>query len=195
MKKIKSKEKINVTYDTLSIKQIESQLKSEKYKEKYLKLLKSTIYGLIIVAAVASILATLIMPVLEVNTSSMKPTFNENDIVLALKTKNIKTGDVIAFYHGNKILVKRVIASSGNYVDIDEEGNVYINGYIINEPYVKEKLLGETDVEFPYQVPEGAYFVLSDDRSSSIDSRNSEIGCALEENVIGKILIKVWPLK
>jgi len=195
MKKIKSKEKINVTYDTLSIKQIESQLKSEKYKEKYLKLLKSTVYGLIIVAAVASILATLIMPVLEVNTSSMKPTFNENDIVLALKTKNIKTGDVIAFYHGNKILVKRVIASSGNYVDIDEEGNVYINGYIINEPYVKEKLLGETDVEFPYQVPEGAYFVLSDDRSSSIDSRNSEIGCALEENVIGKILIKVWPLK
>jgi len=195
MKKIKSKEKINVTYDTLSIKQIESQLKSEKYKEKYLKLLKSTIYGLIIVAAVASILATLIMPVLEVNTSSMKPTFNENDIVLALKTKNIKTGDVIAFYHGNKILVKRVIASSGNYVDIDEEGNVYINGYIINEPYVKEKLLGETDVEFPYQVPEGAYFVLSDERSSSIDSRNSEIGCALEENVIGKILIKVWPLK
>ena len=125
----------------------------------------------------------------------MKPTFNENDIVLALKTKNIKTGDVIAFYHGNKILVKRVIASSGNYVDIDEEGNVYINGYIINEPYVKEKILGETDVEFPYQVPEGAYFVLSDDRSSSIDSRNSEIGCALEENVIGKILIKVWPLK
>jgi len=195
MKKIKSKEKINVTYDTLSIKQIESQLKSEKYKEKYLKLLKSTVYGLIIVAAVASILATLIMPVLEVNTSSMKPTFNENDIVLALKTKNIKTGDVIAFYHGNKILVKRVIASSGNYVDIDEEGNVYINGYIINEPYVKEKLLGETDVEFPYQVPEGAYFVLSDERSSSIDSRNSEIGCALEENVIGKILIKVWPLK
>ena len=195
MKKIKSKEKINVTYDTLSIKQIELQLKSEKYKEKYLKLLKSTVYGLIIVAAVASILATLIMPVLEVNTSSMKPTFNENDIVLALKTKNIKTGDVIAFYHGNKILVKRVIASSGNYVDIDEEGNVYINGYIINEPYVKEKILGETDVEFPYQVPEGAYFVLSDDRSSSIDSRNSEIGCALEENVIGKILIKVWPLK
>ena len=195
MKKIKSKEKINVTYDTLSIKQIESQLKSEKYKEKYLKLLKSTVYGLIIVAAVASILATLIMPVLEVNTSSMKPTFNENDIVLALKTKNIKAGDVIAFYHGNKILVKRVIASSGNYVDIDEEGNVYINGYIINEPYVKEKILGETDVEFPYQVPEGAYFVLSDDRSSSIDSRNSEIGCALEENIIGKILIKVWPLK
>ena len=125
----------------------------------------------------------------------MNPTLHEGEIVLSVKTKKFDTGDIIAFYHGNKILVKRVIAKSGNWVNITEEGNVYINEKLLDEPYLKEKNLGQTDIEFPYQVPEGSYFILGDDRETSIDSRNSTIGCVNEEDIIGKVIFKVWPIK
>lgn len=182
-------------YKTLTVSQIEMELNKENYKEKYLKILRSTIYSLIIVSAVAAILATLVMPVLKISGTSMAPTFMEGEIVISLKTNNLKTGDIIAFYHGNKILVKRVIAGAGSYVNIDEYGNVFVDGKKLIEPYIKEKALGEHDITFPYQVPDGEWFVLGDSRIVSIDSRNTEVGCIKKDNIVGKIIFRVWPLK
>lgn len=189
------KNETKLTYKDLTITQIEQELKKEKFKSRYVKVLMSTVYTLIIVASVAALIATLIMPVLQISGSSMNPTLHEGEIVLSVKTKKFDTGDIIAFYHGNKILVKRVIAKSGNWVNIDEDGNVYVNEKLLDEPYIKEKNLGQTDIEFPYQVPEGSYFILGDDRATSIDSRNSTIGCVNEEDIIGKVIFKVWPIK
>lgn len=185
--------KIN-NYKSLSSKLVEEELKREIYRSKYIKVLKSTIYALIIIAAVAALLATLVMPVLQVNSSSMEPTYNTGDFVVSVKTKNLTSGDIIAFYHGNKILVKRVIAGPGSWVNMDKNGNVYINSQKLEESYIDEKAIGDYDIDFPLQVPDGHWFVLSDKREESIDSRNSEIGCISQENIIGKIVFRVWPL-
>lgn len=194
-KKNNDKKNNKLSYKDLTIKDIENELYREKYKSKYLKVLMSTFYTLIIVASFAALIATLIMPVLQISGTSMLPTLKEGEIVVALKNKNINTGDVIAFYHGNKILVKRVIAKSGNWVRINEEGQVYINEVLLDEAYIKEKNFGQVDIEFPYQVEEGSYFVLGDDRINSIDSRMEIIGCVKEENIIGKVIFRVWPIK
>ena len=188
---IKNKEnKIDISL--LTSKQIEEELKRETYKSKYFRLLKSTIYALIIIGAFSSLIATFFMPVLQISTTSMAPKYNTGDYVISIKTKNLQRGDVIAFYHGNKILVKRVIAKSGEWVLIDEDGNVYVDGVKLQEPYLTNKVLGEYDIKFPYQVPDGQWFVLSDVRAESIDSRNSNIGCISGEDIIGKILFKIW---
>lgn len=186
------KESIKLDYNSLSIEQIETELKKETYKSKYFNILSSTIYGLIIVAALAALIATLIMPVFQISGTSMAPVLNNGDFVISIKTKKINSGDVIAFYHGNKILVKRVIASAGEWVVIDEEGNVYVDGILLEEPYIDELVLGDCDIKFPYQVPAESWFVLGDNRTNSIDSRNNEIGSIKEEDIIGKILFKLW---
>ena len=183
-----------ISYSDLSVIEIEQELKREKYKSKYVKVLMSTVYTLIIVASVAALIATLVMPVLQISGSSMSPTLHEGEIVISVKSKNFDTGDVIAFYHGNKILVKRVIAESGDWVNITDNGNVYIDEKLLNESYVNKKSFGNTDIKFPYQVPEGTYFVLGDDRETSIDSRNTIIGTIAKENIIGKVIFKVWPI-
>ena len=187
------KEKVIPT--NLSISVLEEEIKSEKYKSKYTKILRSTIYALIIIASISALIGTLIMPVLEVNNTTMKPLLENNEIVLSLKTKKLKQGDIIAFYQGNKILIKRVVAVPGNYISIDEEGNVYVDGEVLNEPYVTNKQKGETNIEFPYQVPESEYFVLSDERDKTTDSRNEDIGLIKKDNVIGKVIFRVWPFK
>lgn len=189
-----NKERVNNS-KKLTVSQVEEELKREVYKSKYTKILRSTIYALIIIAAIAAIVVTQIMPVLEINETSMKPTYENGDTVLSLKTKSLKSGDIVAFYHGNKILIKRVIAGSGSWINIDEVGNVYVNGEALSEDYISNKMLGEVDIEFPYQVPEGKYFVLSDDREILIDSRMSEIGCIDKDNIIGKVVFRVWPIK
>lgn len=187
------KKKIDIK--SLTSKEIEEELKREAYKSKYIKVLKSTIYALIIIAAFATLVATFFMPVFQVSTSSMSPKYNNGDFVVSIKSSNLKRGDVIAFYHGNKILVKRIIASSGEWVSMDEEGNVYVDGLKLEESYVSDKVLGEYDIKFPYQVPDGRWFVLGDERTESIDSRNSSVGCISNEDIIGKILFRIWPLK
>lgn len=179
----------------ISVQELENELKRENYRSKYFKILTSTIYALIIVAAVAAIVATLVMPVLQISGSSMTPTFQEGEIVFSIKTKNLKPGDIIAFYHGNKILVKRVIAGAGSWVNITIDGDVYVNGELLEENYIQEKMLGETNITYPYQVPDESWFVLGDHREVSIDSRNSEIGCIKQEDIVGKIIFRVWPLK
>ena len=173
---------------------LKSELKRERYKRRFRRLLRSTVNALIVVAAVAALIATLVLPVLQIAGTSMEPSLNDGDIVLLVKTDNLDTGDLCAFYFSNKILIKRIIAIPGDYIWIESDGTVFLNGEALDEPYVSGKALGECDVEFPYQVPENNYFVMGDHRETSIDSRSSVIGCIAEEQVVGKIVFCVWPL-
>ncbi|MBR6501582.1 MAG: signal peptidase I [Firmicutes bacterium] len=174
--------------------QLEEELKRVKYQRRYRRVLSSTVYTLITVAAVAVLVATLLMPVLQIYGSSMAPTLEDGDIVLSLKTSDLQHGDVVAFYYNNKILVKRVIAVSGEWVDIKTNGDVYVNNKRLDEPYLEEKSLGDCNIQLPYQVPESRIFVVGDHRSVSIDSRNTAVGCVAEEQIVGKLVFRVWPL-
>ena len=176
------------------IEQLRAELKREKYKFRFANVMKSTIYTLVVVAAFAILVATLWMPVLQIYGTSMSPTLDEGQIVLSVKNKDFKQGNLVAFYIGNKILVKRVIAGPADIVSISEDGTVRVNSSELVEPYVSEKALGECDLEFPYQVPESRYFLMGDHRETSIDSRSSTVGCIAEEQVVGKIVFCVWPL-
>ena len=173
---------------------LKTELKKEKYKRRFRRLLKSTVNALIVVAAIAALIATLFMPVLQIAGTSMEPSLHDGNIVALVKTTKFKTGDLCAFYYSNKILIKRVIATPGDYLWIDPDGTVNLNGQVLDEPYISEKSLGECDVEFPYQVPENAYFVMGDHRETSIDSRSSTIGCVSDDQIIGKIVCKMWPI-
>lgn len=179
----------------LTTDQLEEELRRERYKRSFRFTLRNTIYMLITVAAVAVLVAVLLMPVLQIYGTSMAPTLEEGDIVLSLKGSEFKTGDVMGFYYNNNILIKRVIAQAGDWVDITEDGTVYVNNVAIDEPYLIDKAYGETNIEFPYQVPESRIFVLGDHRSVSIDSRNTAVGCVASEQIVGKIIYRVWPLK
>ena len=181
--------------ERLSVEQIEVELNRVKYKQRYRVVLKSTIYTLITVAAVAVLVATLWLPVLQIYGSSMTPTLQDGEIVFSVKTSDLKQGDIIAFYYNNKILVKRVIAGPGDWVNIcPQTGNVSINDVLLEEPYLQEKSFGDADIEFPYQVPDGKIFVMGDHRSTSVDSRHTVVGCVAEEQIVGKIVFRVWPL-
>lgn len=174
--------------------QLEAELKREQYKHRYSTVLRSTVYTLIVVAAVAVLVATLFLPVLQIYGSSMEPTVSAGDIVVSVKGAELEPGDVISFYYQNSVLVKRVIATSGDWVDIDADGNVYVNGELLEEPYLTEKAYGVVSIDLPYQVPEGRVFVMGDHRSTSVDSRTEEVGCVAEEYLIGKITFRIWPL-
>ena len=174
--------------------QLEEELGRARYRKRYRSVLRSTIYTLITVAAVAVLVATLLMPVLQIYGSSMTPTLSDRDIVLTLKTSEFETGDVVAFYYNNKILVKRVIAHAGDWVDITQEGDVYVNGELLDEPYLDAKAFGDCNIELPYQVPESRVFVMGDHRGVSVDSRNTAVGCVAEEQVVGKLVFRVWPM-
>jgi len=174
--------------------QVEAELKRVRYQSRYRFVLRSTVYTLITVAAIAILVATLWLPVLRIYGASMFPTLEDGDIVFSVKTSDFQPGDITAFYYNNKILVKRVICSAGDWVDIDEDGTVYVNDEVLEEPYVYEKALGECDIELPYQVPDGRVFVMGDHRSTSVDSRSTSVGCVAQEQIVGKILFRVWPL-
>ena len=177
-----------------SVEDLETELKRVKYKKRYNAILRSTVFTLITVAAVAVLVATLWLPVLQIYGSSMTPTLQDGEIVFSVKTSEMKQGDIVAFYYNNKILVKRVIADPGDWVDIDEDGTVYVNEVKLDEPYVKELSLGDADIELPYQVPDGKIFVMGDHRSTSVDSRHTAVGCVAEEQIVGKIVFRIWPL-
>jgi signal peptidase I len=176
--------------DTLAL---ETEIKRVRYRKKYWQILCSTIGTLLVVAAIAVLVSTLALPVLSIHGTSMQPTLIDDDIVIAARSSNFQTGDLIAFYYNNKILIKRVIATSGQWVDIDEDGNVYVDDVMIDEPYLPEKSYGDCDITLPYQVPESRVFVMGDNRKISVDSRSTMIGCVSEEQIVGKLLFRVWP--
>lgn len=176
------------------IDELKAELDRVKYKRRYINVFKSTVYTLVVVAAFAVLVATLWMPVLQIYGSSMTPTIEEGQIVVSVKSKNFEQGDLVAFYIGNKLLVKRIIATPSDYVLVDENGTVFVNGEELDEPYVSEKAFGECDIEYPYQVPDSKYFLMGDHRKTSIDSRTSAVGCISDEEIVGKILFCVWPI-
>lgn len=175
--------------------QLEGELKRVRYKSRYRSVLRSTIYSLITVAAIAVLITTLWFPVLRVYGNSMTPTLQNGEIIFTVKMSEFEPGDIISFYYNNKILIKRVIARSGEWVNMDADGNVYVNETLLDEPYLDEKAFGDCNIELPYQVPEGRVFVMGDQRSTSVDSRNSAVGCVAQEQIVGKILFRVWPLE
>ena len=174
--------------------QLDMERRRLRYKRRYNRTLRSTVAILIVVAALAVLAATLWMPVLRVYGSSMAPTLHNGEILVSVKTKDFSSGDIIAFYHGNKLLIKRYIAGPSDYVNVDEDGAVSVNGTLLDEPYLAEKAYGEADIEFPYQVPDQRYFVMGDNRSVSIDSRSSIVGCIAGDQIVGKVVFRVWPL-
>lgn len=174
--------------------QLKAELRRENYKRRYSTVLRSTIFTLVVVAAFAVLVATLWMPVLQIYGSSMSPTVEEGQIVISFKGTDLERGDLVAFYIGNKLLVKRVIGCPSDYIVISEDGSVTVNGTPLDEPYVSEKALGECDLTFPYQVPEERYFLMGDHRQTSVDSRSSVVGCVAEEQIVGKIHFRIWPL-
>lgn len=176
-----------------SVELLEAELHRARYKHRYGLVMRSTIYTLVTVAAVAVLVATLLMPVLQIYGGSMTPTLEDGNIVLTIKTDSFEPGDIVSFYYNNKILVKRVIAGPGDWVDISEEGDVYVNEVLLEEPYLTEKALGDCNIELPYQVPESRIFVIGDHRSVSVDSRNTAVGCVAEEQIVGKLVFRVWP--
>ena len=190
----KKKEKKEKVLETPTLSQLEAELEKEIHKHTFGRVMRSTIYTLLIVAAAAMLVAVTFLPVLQISGTSMTETLWNGDIVVALNGSNYSTGEVVAFYYNNNIMVKRVIAVSGDWVDIDKDGNVYVNNELLEEPYVTEKALGICDITLPYQVPEGRIFVLGDHRETSVDSRSSTIGSISEEFLVGKILFRVWPL-
>ena len=175
--------------------QVEAERKRYRRQKAYNKALRGTVYVLTIVAAVAVLIATLILPVLQIEGTSMEPTLSNGDIVLLTKTTRFERGDLCGFTWNNKLLIKRVIGLPGDWIEIDTDGTVYRNGEPLEEPYVKQKALGECDLEFPFQVPLEQYFVVGDMRESSIDSRNSLIGCIPKDQIVGKVFFRVWPFK
>lgn len=187
-------QKKNQTVTILTTEVIEQELQRVKYKERYGQTLRSTVYVLVTVAAAAVLVATLLLPVLQIYGDSMSPTMKDGQLIVSVKEADFETGDIVAFYYNNKILVKRVIANAGEWVDIDESGNVYINGKLLEEPYIQEKALGECNISLPYQVPEGKIFVMGDHRSVSIDSRHTSVEGVSQEQIVGKLVMRIWPL-
>lgn len=177
-----------------SMEQIEKERSRLQYRSRYSRTLRSTVAVLLVVAAMAVLVATLWMPVLRIYGTSMVPTLEDGQIVISVKTESFEPGDIAAFYLGNKVLVKRYIAGPGEWINLDESGNVFINGEPLDEPYLTEKSYGQTNIELPYQVPDERYFLMGDNREASIDSRNTTVGCVEKEQIVGKIVFRIWPL-
>lgn len=181
------------TKDIPTAEQFDSEVRRIRYRRNYIQTLYNTISSLIVVAAIAVLISLLFLPVLRVTGTSMTPTLYNDELLICSKRSDFKSGDVIAFYFNNKILLKRVIGTPGDTINISEDGTVYLNGEVLDEPYINEKAFGECDIKLPYQVPDNRVFVMGDHRSVSIDSRSSSVGCIADEYVIGKVILRIWP--
>lgn len=181
--------------DLPTAEQFDNEVKRVQHQKEYLRILRSTISSLIVVAAIAVLISMLFLPVLRVTGTSMTPTLQNDELVICRKWGDFEQGDVIAFYNNNKILLKRVIGTPGDWIDIKSDGTVYVNGEELDEPYLDEKSFGECDITLPYQVPESRIFVMGDHRSTSVDSRSTTVGCIADEYIIGRVMFRIWPWK
>jgi signal peptidase I len=175
--------------------QLEGELRRIRHNKEYIRIIRSTVSSLVVVAAIAVLVSLLFLPVLRVTGTSMTPTLQNDELVICRKYGDFKQGDVIAFYFNNKILLKRVIGVSGDIIDISNDGTVYVNGEVIDEPYLNEKAFGECDIDLPYQVPDERVFVMGDHRATSVDSRSTSVGCIANEAIVGEVMIRIWPLE
>lgn len=178
-----------------TVEQLHAELKRRRYRSGYFRLLRNTISSLVVVAAIAVLISMLFLPILRVTGSSMTPTMQNDELVVCRREGDFQSGDIVAFYFNNKILLKRVIGVSGDVIDIGSDGTVYVNGEALDEPYLSEKAFGECDISLPYQVPDQRIFVMGDHRSTSVDSRSSVIGCISEEAIVGKVVLRIWPIE
>ena len=178
-----------------TVRQIEGELKRLRRKQNSRRIFRQTVFSLLVVAAVAVLAAMLFFPIFRVTGSSMEPTLQPKEIVVCLKSSRFQSGDLVAFYYNNKVLLKRVIGTAGDTIEIDDSGNVFVNGSQLDEPYITKKKLGQCDIDFPYQVPDNRIFVMGDNRETSVDSRTTAVGCIADEYVIGKVFLRVWPLE
>ena len=183
------------TETNISIDQLQIELKRNQNRKLVLRVIKSSLYILSSIAAVVTLAAILLFPVLKIYGNSMTPTFYEGQIVIARRGSDFKTGDIVAFNYNNQVLIKRVIARAGDWVDIRSDGTVIVNGVMLDEPYVSEKAYGQNDLTHPYQIPDKAIFVMGDHRLTSVDSRSRDVGCIPEDEIVGRILLRIWPLK
>ena len=179
--------------DLPSMEQIIRERERLRYRRRYSRTLKSTVAVLVVVAAAAVLVATLWMPVLRIYGTSMSPTLTDGQIVVTLKGSKFEPGELVAFYYGNKLLIKRVIAGPADWVDLDESGSVFVNGDLLDEPYLTAKAFGETNIELPYQVPDGRYFIMGDNRATSVDSRTTALGCVADDQIVGRVVFRIWP--
>ena len=179
--------------DLPSMEQIIRERERLRYRRRYSRTLKSTVAVLVVVAAAAVLVATLWMPVLRIYGTSMSPTLTDGQIVVTLIGSKFEPGELVAFYYGNKLLIKRVIAGPADWVDLDESGSVFVNGDLLDEPYLTAKAFGETNIELPYQVPDGRYFVMGDNRATSVDSRTTALGCVADDQIVGRVVFRIWP--
>lgn len=178
-----------------TVRQIEGELKRLRRKQNSRRIFRQTVFSLLVVATVAVLAAMLFFPIFRVTGSSMEPTLHPKEIVVCLKSSRFESGDLVAFYYNNKVLLKRVIGTAGDTIEIDDSGNVFVNGSQLDEPYITKKSLGQCDIDFPYQVPDNRIFVMGDNRETSVDSRTTAVGCIADEYVIGKVFLRVWPLE
>lgn len=192
MKKKSTNEKLPLVLPTSS--ELEAELRRDRHSKRRVSVVWVSVFSLVVVAAIAVLIATLWLPVLQIYGTSMTPTLEDGEVLFSTKTADFQQGDIVAFYYNNKILVKRVIATSGEWVNIAEDGTVYVNDEAIEEPYLEEKALGDCNIPLPYQVPDGKLFVMGDHRSTSIDSRHSSIGAISLDQIVGKIVFRIWPL-
>ena len=186
----KSQQKFSLP-QTAEIKKV---YQKARYRKRFMETIRSTIFMLIVVAAFAVLVAVLFLPILRIYGKSMRGTLDRGDVVVSVKSSHFETGDIVAFYYNNNILVKRVIAEAGDWVDMKDDRTVYVNQTKLKEPYLKHKAYGQTNIKFPYQVPEDRIFVMGDNREVSIDSRNTSIGTVSDEQIVGKLVFKIWPL-
>lgn len=177
----------------LTTEKIETEIKRLKRKKSGRRILKETVFSLLVVAAVAVLVAMLFFPIFRVTGSSMEPSLDSKEIVVCLKNSKFKSGDIVAFYYNNKVLLKRLIGTAGDTIEIDKDGNVFVNGNMLDEPYIKQKSLGQCDIDFPFQVPDNRIFVMGDNRETSVDSRTTAVGCIADEYIIGKVFFRIWP--